>query len=142
MGVDAGTGRAVAAAVADRVPACVAEGGQMPGAGILRADNHREGIVETQGIEPLQAQLAIVLPQLIQNPRRIGDRLVLHDVGESRTGVLGIEIDFLGEERLLGEHRSAQAQFALDRLVKPGLYMLGDDFAEDGLLSEVLGSNG
>jgi hypothetical protein len=67
---------------------------------------------------------------------------MLHNICERSARVFGIQIDFFREQRLLSQHRSTQSELSLHGLMKAVLNLLSDDFSQDGLLGEILGSDG
>ncbi len=61
--------------------------------------------------------------------------------GQGGAGVFGIDIDAAAENRLLADVCARQVEAALDRQVGLVFDLLGEDFAEDELLGEVLGAD-
>ena len=120
----------------------VAQGFEMARARVFAANGHGEGIVEAEGIEPVEMKTAGIFgADLFENNRRIGDAAALQHVGERGSGVFRIHIDIAREQRLVREQRSAEIEFAFHRLVQARFDVLRDDLAEDELLGEVLGAD-
>ncbi len=99
----------------------------MPGARVFASHGHGERAVETQRIEPLELHARVLGAHALQHHGRIGDAAALQHVGECGAGVLRIQVDVFGEQRLVREQHSAEIQLAVDRLVQPVLDMLRND---------------
>ena len=61
--------------------------------------------------------------------------------GESRACVFGVNVDVPSHHRLLGQECAAEIELAANVSVEAIFEMLGDDFTEDELFAEVLGSH-
>lgn len=111
--------------------------------GVRSADDHGEGVVEAKGRLYLDVETVFV---------EAGDGFVdsggvaveglFEDGGEGGAGVLGIGVDAAGDEGLMAEVGAGEVEAAVDLLVSLGFNLLGEEFAEDDLLGEVLGSDG
>src|SRR5712692_10663591 len=85
-----------------RMPRRIRNRFQIEPARIFTAHQNREGVVETKRRADPKIELARVFAaHLIVNSLRIRDRLVMKNRGERSTGVLRIEIDLTGDQRVV-----------------------------------------
>src|SRR5206468_10295392 len=96
-------------------------------------------IVETERFGPFdtEARLICVLNRLISNVR-ILDGGLFENSRQSRAGVFDISIHLSRRHRLMADYGSAEVQFAVDRKMRLALNLLGEHFAHNHLLSEIL----
>src|SRR4051812_9549037 len=76
----------------------------------------------------------------VQHASRIFFGSLFENRGQRSARIFGIDINASAKYGLLANVGSREIELALDRKVSLVLDLLGDDFAEDQLLSEVLGA--
>jgi len=111
-------------------------------AGIVSADDHGEGVVETQwradgGVVALRVEAADGVVDLL----RIAVYRLLENSGERCSGVFDIGVDASGDEGLVADVGPGEIEAALDREVGLGFDFLREKLAEDDLLGEIFGSD-
>src|SRR5207245_1183714 len=98
----------------------------------------RERSLETERRRPDEVPaFPVFLRDLGADELRVRDRFSGEDRGERGPGVLGIEAELAGLQRLVADERATQVQPAVDAHAA-GLETLGGDLAQDDLLGEVL----
>src|SRR5882672_2864734 len=107
---------------------------------VFTTNCHCECVLETERIEPFEMPLCVALPHCGENLFWVLERFFLEHRGERRSGVFGINVDVSGDHGLLCQERAAEPQSATHVSVEAVFEVLGDDFSQDELLAEVLGS--
>src|SRR6185436_15297688 len=107
--------------------------------GLGSAHDHRETVVDAQGIQPVHMKsIRIGGSDAGEHASRLVIRRVFQNRGQRGTGVFGVEIDFVVEQSPVRKQRSAQVEAAIYFLMQPILKMLRDDLAQYNLFGEVL----
>ena len=118
------------------------DGLQAEAAGIFTANLYGEGVVESECLAYFQIELPRVLGfDLLINLFGIAGRLLLQDRGEGGAGVFRINIDAAAENGLLADVAAGEVEAAFYRKMGFVFDLLGDDFTEDELFGEILGSD-
>ena len=125
-----------------RIGGGLGDGLQAEAARVFAADLDGEGVIESESLADLEIETPGVFGlDLVVNLFGIAGRLRFQNRGQCGAGVFGIDIDAAAENRLLADVGSRQIEAALNRQMGFVFDLLGDDFAEDELLGEILGAD-
>ena len=109
---------------------------------VLAADHHGEGVVKAERRAYAEAELASVgLLHSSVDFLLVAARLLFENRCERRTRIFRVDIDSSGEDRLLADECAGQVEAAFHGEVSPDFDDLSEQFSQDELLGEVLGTN-
>ena len=111
-------------------------------AGEVGPDRQLVRVLEPDRRQPVEIEAPEELgPDGCQRLELGGGRLLAEQGDEAGAGVLGVEVDAAGTQRLEAELRAGEAEPPLDLDFGMGLDQLGEDLAEQAVLGEVLRSD-
>jgi hypothetical protein len=109
---------------------------------VVAANNHGEGVFETEGLGDFEVEaVGVQLLDALINGVRIALRGFIQDSGKGSAGVFDVEIELAGFEGFVDEERAAEVGFTLDEDAGFGFDVLCKEFGEDDLFGEKLGAD-
>ena len=115
---------------------------QVLAVGQLARDGDLPGVLEAERGEPPEVPALEELgADAVQRPVRSPLRLLAEDRDQSRSRVLGVDVDRSGFQRLEADLRAREAEPALHLEVGAALQELGEHLGEHPALLEVLGAD-
>src|SRR5208282_558234 len=120
---------------------------QVQAARVLAADHHGEGVVKSERWSHGEAELRFVALlhasinfQLVAAALPVA-RLFFENRRQRGAGIFRVDVDSSGEDCLLANERASQIEAALHGQMSPAFDDLSEQFSQNELLSEILGSN-
>jgi len=116
---------------------------QMEAPGVLGTDDHGKRIFEAERLGDFELEaLGVELLDAAVDGVGIAMRRFVEDGGESRAGVLDVEVEVPCEKSFMDEERASEIGFAGDRNAGAGFNVLGEELGENDLLGEEFGADG